>query len=203
MLESLIGNIHQTNTQLPLQYGGMYGNAFAPMYGYYGQQANNMSSLGGQSMGLYGNLASQDMDAQRFNSLAPVLSSLLGQYGGGGGGFGISSINSPMAGYQGVVDNAYRQARSYDGNMEKKFKDHMGMLPKAPYMAPPAAPAPQPQQRPAMDASAMGASAAMQPMRNVPRRNSNHYFSGPGQQRSPQNYGGMTQSQHRATKGWF
>jgi hypothetical protein len=163
MLESLIGDVYRTNTQLPLAYGGMYADAYNPLYNYYTQGAGNMTSLGGQSMGLYGNLASQSMEAQRFNALAPALAGLLNQYGSFGGADGLNlsfgQISDPMSGYGGVVSNAYRQARSYDDDMRKAQKDMMGNLPKAPYMMqpgmtygspnpPPQPPQQQPQDRP-------------------------------------------------------
>lgn len=138
MLESLIGSIYGQNLQLPLAYGGMYQTASNPLFQYYGNQAGNMTSIGNQSMGLYGTLAAQDMDAQRYNSLAPVLSGLLGQFSGfGGGGFNISPISSGMRGYQGVVDRAYRESRNYDDDMASAHRDMMSNLPKAPYMTQP------------------------------------------------------------------
>jgi hypothetical protein len=158
-LEDMIGSIYQTNMGLPLQYGNLYNNMYAPMYGYGQSQANNMAQLGGQSMGLYGNLAGQQasmyqselpfqMEQQKFNSLAPVLSGLLGQFGMGGGGGGIGPINMSfkrpdvMSGYQGAVNNAYSNARSYDGWMNDNFSNHMDKMPKMPQAGGPAGPRP-------------------------------------------------------------
>lgn len=147
-LEDMIGSIYNTNMQLPLAYGNMYNNAYGPMYGYGQSQAGNMAQLGGQSMGLYGNLAGQQasmyqselplqMQQQQWNSLAPVLSGLLGQFGMGGGQ-SISPINMSfrrpdvMSGYDSAVNNAYSNARSYDGWMQDNFQDHMSKLPTMP-----------------------------------------------------------------------
>lgn len=139
MLENLIGQVYQTNSQLPLQYGQMYNQAYQPYYGYLQSQAGNAAqlgtSLGGQyignagqlgssAMSLYGNLAGQEagmyqaelpvqMEMAKYNSLAPVLAGLMGQ--GGLGSFNISPIsmnfNRPdvMGGYQGAVDRSYSE----------------------------------------------------------------------------------------------
>lgn len=164
MLESLIGNIYGTNLQVPLNYGDMYMKAQSPLFGYYGNQANSMAGLGQNSMNLYGSLAQQSADSSRFNALAPALSGLLNQFSGfGGGGISIGAMSDPMSGYQGVVNNAYKEARSYDDDMRKAHQEMMGNLPKAPYMmqegmsygtpnpsAPPMAQAGQSEQRPQM-----------------------------------------------------
>jgi hypothetical protein len=140
-LEDLIGGLYQYNMGLPLQYanpnfnflnnqaGNMtsLGNQYQSNIGSLGGQAiGGSASLGNSSMGLYGNLAGQQsqmyqaelpmqMEMAKYNSLAPALSGLLGQFGGGGmGGMNISPIsmnfNRPdvMGGYQGAVDNAYK-----------------------------------------------------------------------------------------------
>jgi hypothetical protein len=147
-LSGMIGSIYNTNMQLPLQYGNMYNNMYNPMYGYGQSQAGNMAQLGGQAMGLYGNLAGQQasmyqselpfqMQQQQWNSLAPVLGGLLGQFGMGGGA-SISPINmsfnrpNVMSGYQGAVGNAYSNARGYDGWMQNNFTQHSGMMPQMP-----------------------------------------------------------------------
>jgi hypothetical protein len=131
---NMIGQIYGQNQQLPLQYGGLYQNAYAPYFNYAGQQAGNMAGLGQQNIGttgqigqgamsLYGNLANTQagmyqselpfqMQSQMFNSLAPVLGGLLSQ-GGFGGLPGISPVqmnfNRPdvMSGFQGTVNQAY------------------------------------------------------------------------------------------------
>jgi hypothetical protein len=140
-LEDLIGGLYQFNMGLPLQYANPYfgflnnqagnmtslGNQYQSNIGSLGGQAiGGSASLGNSSMGLYGNLAGQQsqmyqaelpmqMEMAKYNSLAPALSGLLGQFGGGGmGGMNISPIsmnfNRPdvMGGYQGAVDNAYK-----------------------------------------------------------------------------------------------
>lgn len=92
MLESLIGQIYQQNTQLPLAYGNLYNQAYQPYYGYLQSQAGNAANLGGQNinaqaslgnqyigsagqlgssaMGLYGNLAGQE--AAMYQSELPM-----------------------------------------------------------------------------------------------------------------------------------
>ncbi len=147
-LSGMIGSIYNTNMQLPLAYGNMYNNMYNPMYGYGQSQAGNMAQLGGQAMGLYGNLAGQQasmyqselpfqMQQQQWNSLAPVLGGLLGQFGMGGGA-SISPINmsfnrpNVMSGYQGAVNSAYSNARSYDDWMNANFQKHSAMMPQMP-----------------------------------------------------------------------
>jgi hypothetical protein len=140
-LEDLIGGLYQFNMGLPLQYANpnfsFLNNQAGNMTSLGNQYQGNMGSLGGQAiggsaslgnsaMGLYGNLAGQQasmyqselpmqMEMQKYNSLAPALSGLLGQFGGGGmGGMNISPINmnfnrpDVMSGYQGAVNNAYK-----------------------------------------------------------------------------------------------
>jgi hypothetical protein len=140
-LEDLIGGLYQFNMGLPLQYANPYfsflNNQAGNMTSLGNQYQNNMGSLGGQamsgsaalgnnSMNLYGQLSGQQasmyqselpmqMEMAKYNSLAPALSGLLGQFGGGGmGGMNISPIsmnfNRPdvMSGYQGAVNNAYK-----------------------------------------------------------------------------------------------
>jgi hypothetical protein len=139
-LEDLIGSLYQYNMGLPLNYANPYfsflNNQAGNMTSLGNQYQGNMGSLGGQAiggsaslgnsaMGLYGNLAGQQasmyqselpmqMEMQKYNSLAPALSGLLGQFGGGLGGMNISPIsmnfNRPdvMGGYQGAVNNAYK-----------------------------------------------------------------------------------------------
>lgn len=178
MLESLIGNIYSTNLGLPLQYGQMYqgafNNAYSPLMGYYGNQANNMTSLGNQAMGLYGTLSGQALEANRFNALAPALAGLLNQFGGFGGGQGLSigNISSPLDGYNSAIDGAYQQAKSYDGRMEtlgtEMRKRMLGAMPKAPYMSQPGgtfgSPNPPAQaQQPGMPPSPVGSQTQMRP----------------------------------------
>jgi hypothetical protein len=110
-------------------------------------------------MGLYGNLTGQEtamyqselplrMEMAKYNSLAPVLSGLLGQFGGGGG-MSISPISmgfdrpDVMRGYNDAVTNAqsavrgaYGQAasaaRSYDDEFRQAFTDNLDRLPSLP-----------------------------------------------------------------------
>jgi hypothetical protein len=139
-MEDLIGQLYQYNMGLPLQYATPYfsflnnqagnmagmGNAYQNNVGSIGNQAiGTYGSMGNQAMGLYGQLAGQQaqmyqselpvqMEMAKYNSLAPVLSGLLGQFGGFGGS-NISPISMSfdrpdvMAGYGGAVDNAYSQ----------------------------------------------------------------------------------------------
>lgn len=213
MLESLIGNIYGQNLQLPLAYGGMYQTASNPLFQYYGNQAGNMTSIGNQSMGLYGTLAAQDMDAQRYNSLAPVLSGLLGQFGGfGGGNFNISPIRSGMGGYAGVVNRAYQQAKSYDGDMESAHRAMMSNLPKAPYMAQaggtygspnpvPQQPVAQTQQPQQMFPGGGGGGITYQPDRlGMSRMQRDSAAAG---RQAAAKYGHMTPGQQKHTVGYF
>lgn len=144
-LEDLIGGLYQFNMELPLQYANPYfgflnnqagnmaslGNTYQGNVGSLGNQAiGGASQLGNSAMNLYGSLANtqagmyqselpMQMEMQKFNSLAPALSGLLGQFGGGFGGAGISPIsmnfNRPdvMSGYQGAVDNSYKQLGNF------------------------------------------------------------------------------------------
>ena len=144
-LEDLIGGLYQFNMGLPLQYAqpgfGFLNNQAGNMAGLGNTYQNNVGSLGNQAiggasqlgnsaMGLYGSLANtqgnmyqaelpMQMEMQKFNALAPALSGLLGQFGGGFGGAGISPIsmnfNRPdvMSGYQGAVDNSYKQLGNF------------------------------------------------------------------------------------------
>ena len=161
-LATLMGTLAQNQSQLPLQYGGLYGQAYSPAFNYFGNQANNMTTLGQAGMGLYGNLAGQQasmyqaelphqMEMAMYNSLAPALSGLLGQ-GGFGPIPGIAPLNvqfnrpNVMQGYQGVMDQAYNQAQGYDGAFGATFGDMMDKMPQAPHLRPQApAPAPAPQ----------------------------------------------------------
>lgn len=149
-------NLAQMATQLPLNYGGLYQSAYQPLNQYYSNQANNMTALGGQQMGLYGNLAGQQaamyqaelpfqMEMQKFNAVAPALAGLLsgwgGEGGGGGGGsFSISPIsmnfNRPnvMAGYGDAVGRAYSQAASYDAPVQQAHGGMMALMPTAAYL---------------------------------------------------------------------
>ena len=142
-LEDLLGGLYQFNMGLPLQYFNPYahfqqgqaqnlaglGNTYQNSVGGIGQAGiGGAASLGNSAMGLYGNLANtqasmyqselpMQMEMQKYNSLAPALSGLLNQFGGGfgGGGLNISPIamnfNRPdvMGGYQGAVDNSFGQ----------------------------------------------------------------------------------------------
>lgn len=171
-LEDLIGNIYQQNMQLPIAYGGLYNQAYSPYYQYLGNQANNQTSLGtsfmgqmgnmgSQSMGLYGQLSGQQSDMyrselpiqfeeQKYNSLAPVLSGLLGQFEGFGNIPAISGISmkydrpNVMAGYQGAVDRAYggvqgaydqssKNAGQYDQEFRGAFGTMMDRMPAPPW----------------------------------------------------------------------
>lgn len=155
MLEQLIGNIYQTNSQLPLAYGGMYANAYSPYFQYMGNQAGNMAGLGntylgqagqmGQaSMGLYGQLAGQQAqmyqtelpiqyEMQKFNALSPVLSGLLGQ-GGFDGLPSIGPVNMSfsrpdvMAGYQGAVDRGYAGVKDAYGAATSGVRSYDGQF---------------------------------------------------------------------------
>lgn len=145
---SLFGNIYNTTTQLPLQYGGMYSQAYNPYFGYLGNQAGNMAGLGNNYMGqvgqmgqqgmqLYGQLAGQEaqmygaeLPYQQFNALAPVLSGLLSQ-----GGMNLPAIqpmtfNRPdvMRGYQSAVDRGYNELGGAYGssvNNTRSYDDTM------------------------------------------------------------------------------
>jgi hypothetical protein len=145
-LTGAISQIYGINANLPLQYGGMYQNAYDPYFDYAQQQGNNLAGLGQQNistagqvgnaaMGLYGNLANTQasmyqselplqMQSQMFNSLAPVLGGLL-QQGGFGGLPEISpvqmSFNRPdvMSGFPGVANQAYGAVNNaYDRGVE-------------------------------------------------------------------------------------
>lgn len=159
-IEDLIGNIYSTNMQLPLQYGGMYTQMYNPMYDYGQSQGNNMTQLGGQSMGLYGNLANTQasmytaelpfqMEQQKWNSLTPVLGGLLGQFGMGGGAIAPIQMNmqrpNVMSGYHGAVNNAYNNARSYDSWMNTNFDRQNAVMPKFPGASSPMGGMPGPQ----------------------------------------------------------
>jgi hypothetical protein len=159
MLDQLMP-IVQTATQLPLQYGGMYNQSFNPVYSYLNNQAGNMTQLGNQGISAYTNLMGQEanermaampyqMQGAMFNAVAPALSGLLSQYAPGipglgnfqmpkfgGGGRGVSGL-------QGLMNDAYSRAGSYDDQFMGQFNRNLGMLPKAPYLNAPAASAPQ------------------------------------------------------------
>lgn len=145
-LESILGQM----VQLPVAYGNMYTNMYNsmynPMYSYAQSQAGNMAQLGGQAMGLYGNLAGQQasmysnelpmrMEMAKWNSLAPALSGLLNQVGFSGVNLSPLSMqfNRPdvMSGYSGAVQNAYGNARAYDGMMQENFAGHQGAMQNA------------------------------------------------------------------------
>jgi hypothetical protein len=148
-LAGLMGQLGTAGMQLPLGYGQLYQNAYAPGFNYFGQQANNMTNLGQAGMGLYGNLAGQQAsmyqaelphmaDMAMFNSLAPALSGILGS--AGMGNFNISPMqmqfNRPdvMGGYQGVMDRSYNEAKGYDGLVGGMQADLLDKMPTAPYM---------------------------------------------------------------------
>jgi hypothetical protein len=145
-MEDMISQLYQYNMGLPLQYANPYfaflnsqagnmagmGNQYQSNVGSLGNQAiGQYGSLGGQAMGLYGQLAGQQsdmyrtelpiqMEAAKYNSLAPALSGLLGQFGGFSGA-NISPINMQynrpdvMGGYQGAVGGAYGQLQNAVG----------------------------------------------------------------------------------------
>lgn len=179
VLDSLIGDIYRSNQQLPLAYGDQTNKQFSPYYAFLAQQANQLgnnqgnigqggvsgaTSLGNASLGLYGQLAGLQQQQQQFNSLAPVLGSLLNQFGGPGG-FNlpaISAIGDPMAGYQGATSGAYGQlgnfmntaygqndaaSKQFGQQFEDVFNRQAGMMPQMPAtnQSPqtPQAPAPQ------------------------------------------------------------
>lgn len=135
MLENLISDIFRANQQLPLQYGQMYGAMYAPMYQFYDNQGRNATSIGNQAISAYGQAATLDQDANRFNSLAPVLSSLLGQYSPKGMSFNIAPIQ-PMAqmGLRGFTRDAYNEAGRYGRDAERMFEQQRSVMPRAPYM---------------------------------------------------------------------
>lgn len=143
-IESILGQM----VGLPGAYGNMYTNMYNPMYGYGQSQAGNMAQLGGQSMGLYGNLAGQQasmyqaelpmqMEMAKWNSIAPALSGLLGQIGFSGANISPLSMqfNRPnvMSGYGSAVSNAYSNARGYDDWMQQNFAGQRGMMPPNPF----------------------------------------------------------------------
>jgi len=177
-----IAQIYGQNQQLPLQYGSLYQNAYDPYFKYAGQQGTNLAGLGQQNIGtigqvgqgamnLYGSLANTQADmyqaelpfqmqSQMFNSLAPVLSGLLGQ-----GGFSGLPEMSPiqmsfqrpnvMGGFNSTANQAYRNvnnaynqsvgnARAYDGQVDARMSDMMEKMPTPPYMNKPQAPPPPP-----------------------------------------------------------
>lgn len=172
-IEDMFGQLATTSMQLPLQYGNMYAGAYNPMFNYYTQGGGNAAQLGGQAMGLYGQLQGQrsaertaalpyQWEAQKFNALAPLLTGIIAQ-NSGFDGFSMPQLSAPQLGYGGggsdagyddggrdeywnVVGDAYSRARAYDNDMRGAHQQMIGMLPKAPYMNP--RPAPQPQQAP-------------------------------------------------------
>ncbi len=145
--------------------------------GQIGQGAMNLyGSLANTQAGMYQSELPFQMQSQMFNSLAPVLSGLLGQ-GGFGDLPGLSPIsmkfNRPdvMSGFQptvnqaygsvnnaanqayGNVGNAYNQSvqntQSYDDKVGSMMADMMDKMPTAPYMQkPPMAAPPRPQSKP-------------------------------------------------------
>ena len=160
-LEGLLGQM----VGLPVAYGNMYTNMYNsmynPMYSYGQSQAGNMAQLGGQSMGLYGNLAGQQasmyqaelpmqMEQAKWNSIAPALSGLLGQIGFGGANISplAMQFNRPdvMSGYGSAVNSAYQNARGYDGWMQQNFAGHQQAMQNAMPPNPFAAQAQQAQQ---------------------------------------------------------
>lgn len=64
MLENLIGQLYQTNTQLPLAYGNLYNQAYQPYYGYLQSQAGNAANLGGRALDAQASLGGQNINAQ-------------------------------------------------------------------------------------------------------------------------------------------
>lgn len=91
-----------------------------------GQSAmSGSASLGNAGLGLYGNLSQQEMGRQRFNSVAPVLQSLLSQ-----AGFGqlapMQQIGySPIGGYQGAIGTAYDQ---FNATQNNAYNQHSGAV---------------------------------------------------------------------------
>jgi hypothetical protein len=131
--------------QLPVAYGNMYTSAYSPMYSYGQSQGNNMAQLGGQAMGLYGNLAGQQasmyqselpmqMEMSKWNSLAPALSGLLGQLGVDNTAIGPLNVsfNRPdvMGGYAGAVSQAKEGVRGYDDWMNSNHEEQMARMPQ-------------------------------------------------------------------------
>lgn len=159
-LEDLLGGLYQFNMGLPLQYFNPYaqfqggqsqnlaslGNAYQGNIGGIGQAGiGGAASLGNSAMGLYGNLANtqasmyqselpMQMEMQKYNSLAPALSGLLNQFGGGmgGGGMNIAPISMTfkrpdvMAGYQGAVDNSFGQLGKFTDQAYGQAKGAFG-----------------------------------------------------------------------------
>lgn len=109
------------------------GNTYQGNMGSIGTNSiNQAGQLGASAMGLYGGLANTQanmygsemparMEMARFNALGPALSGLLGQFGGGDGaaiGSYDMKFDRPdvMSGYQGAVDNNYRQLGNFTNN---------------------------------------------------------------------------------------
>jgi len=130
-----VGNAYQANAgALGNTYqGGVagLGNTYQGNMGSIGTNSiNQAGQLGSSAMGLYGGLANTQanmygsempakMEMARFNALGPALSGLLGQFGGGGaiGSYNMD-FNRPdvMGGYQGAVDNSYKQLGNFTNN---------------------------------------------------------------------------------------
>ena len=105
MLENLIGQLYQTNTQLPLQYGQMFNQAYQPYYSYLQSQAGNAANLGGRGIDAQASLGGQNINAQaslggqNINAQSSLggqninaQASLGGQYIGNAGQLGSSAM---------------------------------------------------------------------------------------------------------------
>lgn len=153
VLGSLIG--------LPVAYGNMYNNAYQPMYSYGQSQGQNAASLYGalaaQQANMYQAELPMQMEAQKWNAVAPLLGGLLSQYGLGGN-LGTISFQSQrpdlMSGYGNAVGR-------YDSWMKDYFDRQQAVMPKLPSpqqpaSAAPASPSPPPYQPPPYQPPAPG-----------------------------------------------
>jgi len=168
-MQQLVGQL----AGLPLQYGSLTQSAYQPFFNYAGSQANNMAGLGqsylrdtgaiGQGgMNLYGSLANNQaqmytselpfqMEQQQFNSIAPVLSGLLGSFGYNVPDLSpismsynrpdiMSGYGSAVQGAYGALNNAYDRSVQNAKYMDQPFMqmqaDMMDRLPAAPFTQP-------------------------------------------------------------------
>jgi hypothetical protein len=122
------GNVGSLGNQYQQGVAGA-GNAYQGNMGSIGTSAiGQAGQLGSSAMGLYGGLANTQagmysselpvrMEMAKYNALAPALSGLLGQFGGGGINLGSVNMefNRPdvMKGYQGAVDNSFNQLGNF------------------------------------------------------------------------------------------
>lgn len=160
-IEDVLGGL----LQLPLGYGNMQTNAYQPMYSYgQSQGANAMNlygALAGQQANMYQAELPMQMEAQKWNAVAPLLSGLLGQFGlSGGGSLPSISFQSQrpdlMAGYNSAVGR-------YDNWMKDYFTQQQAVMPKFPQAPPPQsgpAPASLPYQSPQYKGGMVNSQAA-------------------------------------------